>query len=241
MQSQHRHSDDSSANRSSTDNIAVLVVLLLLPLAIISVQLALGFAGQLAGGLYKLAFIIPPLVYCHSHGIRIHQDLFRWHNWRNQLGLTLLLAFLTTAIFLAFYALVGGYLIDKPTIAAKIHQQFNVSPKTVLLIAPWTILINSLIEEFFYRGFTYGRLVRYRPRLATVLPAAVFAVQHLMFAYHWVGPVVVIFGAIVLFIFSLITQAMYSRARSIVSPWIIHIAGDLAMMTIAYELVSLQA
>ena len=42
-----------------------------------------------------------------------------------------------------------------------------------------------------------------------------------------------------LFVFSLIAQALYAKADSIVAPWIVHVFGDLAMMAIALELVSL--
>ncbi len=216
-----------------------LIALLFLPLAIIVAQLALGATGGLANGIYKLAFIIPPVIYCRVHGIRIGRDIFRWQNWRNDLGLAVLLGLVAAAVFLGLYAVLGPLVIDKQAIAAKIHQQFSVSAGTVLLIAPFTILINSLVEEFFYRGFAFGLIASRRPMLGTLLPAAVFTVQHLMFAYHWVGPGMIALGVMALFVFSLVAQALYVKADSIVAPWIVHVFGDLAMMAIALELVSL--
>jgi len=216
-----------------------LIALLFLPLAIIVAQLALGATGGLANGMYKLAFIIPPVIYCRVHGIRIGREIFRWQHWRNDLGLAVLLGVVAAAVFLGLYAVLGPLVIDKQAIAAKIHQQFGVSAGTVLLIAPFTILINSLVEEFFYRGFAFGLIASRRPVLGTLLPAAVFTVQHLMFAYHWVGPGMIALGVMALFVFSLVAQALYAKADSIVAPWIVHIFGDLAMMAIALELVSL--
>jgi membrane protease YdiL (CAAX protease family) len=214
-----------------------LVGLLLLPLAIILAQIAIGATGGLANGVYKLAFLIPPIVYCRLHGIQIGRDIFRWQNWRNHLGLSIVLGLMTAAIFVALYAAIGPLLVDKAAIAAKIQRQFGVTAGTVLLIAPWTIVVNSLIEEFFYRGFAFGLIGQRRPLLATLLPAAVFAVQHLLFAYHWVGPGTVVLGVAALFVFSLVAQAMYVASDTIVAPWIIHICGDLAMMGIAVELI----
>ncbi len=209
-----------------------LVGLLLLPLAIIALQIASGATGGLANGIYKVGFIVPPIVYCRVHGIHIGSDIFRWQNSRNGLGLSLVIGLVTAIIFVAFYAACGHLLVDKRAIAEKIQQQFGVTAGTVLLIAPWTIMINSLIEEFFYRGFSFGLIAKQRPLLGTLLPAAVFTVQHLMFAYHWVGP-----GIVALLVFSLVEQAMYAAADSIVAPWIIHICGDLAMMAIAMDLI----
>ncbi len=214
-----------------------LVGLLLLPLAVILVQISIGATGWIGNACYKSAFIVPPLIYCRVHGIRIGREIFRWQNWRNDLRLSLAMGVGAALLFWGFYATAGSLLVDKGVIAAKIHEQFSVTAGTVLLIAPFTILINSLIEEFFYRGFAFGLIATRRPVLGTLLPAAVFTVQHLLFAYHWVGPGTVAIGVVVLFMFSLVTQAMYAKADSIVAPWVIHICGDLAMMTIAVELI----
>lgn len=214
-----------------------LVGLLLLPLAIICAQIATGANGGLANAAYKLAFIVPPLIYCRVHGIRIGRDIFRWQNWRNDLGLSAAIGLITAALFLTLYGAVGHLLVDKASIAAKIHEQFSVTAGTVLLIAPFTILINSLIEEFFYRGFAFGLIARRRPMLGILLPPTVFTVQHLLFAYHWVGPGTVTIGVVALFVFSLVTQYMYHKADTIVAPWVIHSCGDLAMMAIAVELI----
>lgn len=214
-----------------------VIGLLLLPLAIILAQIATGASGGLANGIYKLAFLFPPFVYCRIHGIRIGRDIMRWQHWRNDLSLALVVGLATAGIFVAFYAACGHLLVDKQAIALKIQQQFSVTAGTVLLIAPFTILINSLVEEFFYRGFAFGLIAPRRPLLGTLLPAAVFTVQHLMFAYHWVGPGTLAIGVAALFVFSLVAQAMYAKADTIVAPWIIHICGDLAMMAIAVELI----
>ena len=196
--------------------MVTLVGLLLLPLAIIALQIASGATGGLANGVYKVAFVVPPIVYCRVHSIHIGRDVFRWQNSRNGLGLSLVIGLVTAIIFVAFYAACGHLLVDKRAIAEKIQQQFGVTAGTVLLIAPWTIMINSLIEEFFYRGFSFGLIAKQRLLLGTLLPAAVFTVQHLMFAYHWVGPGILAIGIAALFVFSLVEQAMYAAADSIV-------------------------
>src|SRR5690348_12558155 len=116
----------------------VLVGILLLPLAIIALQIATGATGGWANGVYKLALIIPPVVYCRLHGIRIGNDIFRWQNARNKLGLSLGIGLLVAILFVGFYVVCGHLLVDKRAVAEKIQQQFGVSAGTVLLIAPWT-------------------------------------------------------------------------------------------------------
>jgi membrane protease YdiL (CAAX protease family) len=214
-----------------------LVALVVLPLVIIAVQMVLGTTGWLANSIYKLSFIIPPVLYCRAQGLRLGRDIFKWQNWRNDLRLALGLGIAAAAIFLGAYALFGGLLIDKPAITLKIREQFSVTAATVLMIAPVTIVINSLVEEFFYRGFAFGQLAPRRPWIGTLLPAAVFTIQHLLFIYHWVTalPLALAIGG--LFVFALVLQALYAHAESIVAPWLVHILGDIAMMLIAVELV----
>jgi membrane protease YdiL (CAAX protease family) len=121
-------------------------------------------------------------------------------------------------------------------IAEKIGDQFSVTAKTVLLIAPVTIFVNSLLEEFFYRGFAFGLLVKRRPWLGYLLPAAVFTVQHILFIYHWVTPLPLGMAVVGLFVLALVLQRMYQQADSIVAPWLVHMFGDVAMMGIAFTM-----
>jgi membrane protease YdiL (CAAX protease family) len=217
--------------------MASLIALILLPLAIIGAQMACGASGGLANSFYKLSFILGPIVYCRWHGIGIARQLFKWQNWRHGLPLALVLGAATAGLFLAAYALLGDRLLDKAAITAKIHEQFSVNAATVLLIAPFTIVINSLIEEFFYRGFAFNLLAAKSKPLGTLLPAGVFTAQHLLFVYHWVTPLPLGIGIVALTVFALVLQAVYAKTDSIVAPWLIHVCGDVAMMAIAMTLV----
>jgi membrane protease YdiL (CAAX protease family) len=214
-----------------------LIALIVLPLVIITVQNMLGAAGMLQTSVYKLSFIVPPLVYCVVQRIGLARDIFKWRNWRNDLPLALILGIVAAAIFLGAYAAIGNLLLDKAAITAKIQTQFSVSASTVLLIAPATIIVNSLIEEFFYRGFAFGLLAPKRPWIGTLLPATVFTVQHVLFIYHWVSALPLALAVVSLFVFALALQALYTKSDSIVAPWVVHILGDVAMMLIAIELV----
>jgi membrane protease YdiL (CAAX protease family) len=215
----------------------MLVALILLPLVIIGAQVALGAEGALANSVYKLAFVVPPLLYCRAKGISVRHDVIKARNWRNSLPLAFQLGAAAAAIFLLAYYLFGDLLLDKDAITTKINLQFSVSAATVLLIAPITILLNSFVEEFFYRGFAFGLLAPKRPWLGAVLPAVVFTVQHLLFIYHWVTALPLALAIIGLMVFALALEAVYAKADTLIAPWIIHVCGDIAMMLIAVELV----
>ncbi len=216
-----------------------LVALILLPLAAIGGQLALDLdrvLGILGYSLYKVFFLIPPLLYCRLQGISLPNDILKFHHWRRCLPAAAGLGGLAVLIFWGAYALLGDLLLDKAMIVDKIGDQFSVTTRTVFLIAPVTIFLNSLLEEFFYRGFAFGLLVQKHRPLGWLLPAAAFTVQHMLFIYHWVTPLPFAMAVGGLFVFALVVQKLYAQADSIVAPWVAHILGDVAMMGIAVTL-----
>ncbi len=216
-----------------------LIALILLPLAVIGIQLALhleqvfGMAGY---SLYKLFFLVPPLIYCRMRGIGIFGDIMGLKNWRRHLARAAWLGGLAVVVFWGIYYSLGDLLLDKAEMVEKIGDQFSVTAKTVLLVAPVTIFANSLLEEFFHRGFAFGLLVRKHRLLGYLLPATVFTVQHVLFIHEWLTPLPLTIAVIGLLTFALVLQRLYEKANSIVAPWLLHIFGDVAMMMIAVVL-----
>ena len=78
--------------------MAPLAALILLPLAAIGLQLSFGLHGAM-NSLYKLCFLIPPLVYCRTQGIGVFNDILKFRNWRRCLGVALGLAIFAITVF----------------------------------------------------------------------------------------------------------------------------------------------
>jgi CAAX protease family protein len=217
----------------------VLILLILLPLAMIGVQLALDLdsvMGIFGYSLYKVFLLVPPLAYCRVKRIGVYRDILKLQNWRRCLPAAVGLGALAVAIFWGMYYLLSDLLIDKAKIVERIGEQFSVTATTIFFLAPITILLNSLLEEFFYRGFAFGLLVHKKRWLGYLLPATAFTVQHLLFMKHWVDSLPYAIAVVALFVFALVLQKIYETADSIVAPWVIHIFGDVAMMGVALSL-----
>jgi membrane protease YdiL (CAAX protease family) len=210
-----------------------LIATVVLPLAIILAQLAADVTGAIGYSAYKIAFLLPPLIYCRLHGISVRRDVLKLQNWRRGLKWTLALGLLAILIFWGAYFALGDLLLDQSKIVAKIGTQFSVNSRTVFVIAPITIVLNSLLEEFFYRGFAFGLLVQRNRAVGYVLPAVVFTVQHVLFIYDWMGWVPFAMAVAGLFVFAVVLERVYAETETLVAPWIIHVFGDVAMMGIA--------
>jgi membrane protease YdiL (CAAX protease family) len=210
-----------------------LVACTIAPLLIIGVQQVLGLHGVVGYSLYKLAFLLGPWLFCRWQSISLARQVVGIAGWRRQLPLATLLGLAGLGIFWLAYALWADQLLDIKHIVAQIQHQFSVNATTVLIVAPFTICLNSLVEEFFYRGFAFGQLVRRARWLGWLLPAAAFTVQHILFIYHWVEWPALTLAVLGLMVFALVMQWLYRRAQSIVAPWVAHMLGDIAMMGIA--------
>ncbi len=229
--------DSPSANPSTRRSTLILITLIVLPLSVIGLQLLFKVGatwGQLGYSLYKVFFLIPPLIYCRINGIQVFRDIFILKNWRRYLSVALGLGVLALLLFWgAYFSLRGVLAIDEELIIRSTAEQFGVTKNNVLIVAPLTIFLNSLLEEFFYRGFSFGQLVKRNRRLGYLLPAAVFTVQHMLFIYQWSTPVKLIIAVVALFVFALLLERIYEKAQSLITPWVIHMFGDIAMMGIA--------
>ena len=214
----------------------VLMLLVVLPLVLILGQQAVGYEGVVGYSIYKIAFIVPPLIYCRVRGIGLFRDILRFERWRHGLAPSIVLGLVAVGLFWLLYWLLANRLVDEDAIVEGMKAQFSVTAKTVLLIAPFTIVVNSLLEEFFYRGFSFGLLVKKNTIIGYLLPAAVYTVQHVLFFREWLDPIPFIIATGGLFVFALILAKVYSATKTIVAPWIIHIFGDIAMMGIAVML-----
>ena len=98
-------------------------------------------------------------------------------------------------------------------------------------------LINSLIEEYYWRWFLFGRLRQVAPAfLAYLLGGVAFAAHHVVittqfFPASWglmIGAFVGLGGVI--------WCMMYARQQTITGIWVSHIIADLGIMVIGYNL-----
>lgn len=120
-------------------------------------------------------------------------------------------------------------------------QQFGLdSPLGFLGLAVFYSLIHSLLEEYYWRWFVFGRLRRYvRLSGAVALSSVGFMLHHLVLLYvyfpgrFWLlglpfGLAVAVGGAFWAWV--------YYRSGSLVGPWLSHLMVDAALMTVGYVL-----
>ncbi|MGE5191082.1 MAG: CPBP family intramembrane glutamic endopeptidase [Deltaproteobacteria bacterium] len=159
--------------------------------------------------------------------------------WGSVLGLGLLAA----ALAMYHFAVKPAGLFAGAA-GASIRQKiegFGVgSLSRYVVLAAFYSLVHSLLEEYYWRWFVFGRL-----RHLTSLPAAIgisslgFMAHHVCIVstfFGWLSPMSIVLSLAVA-AGGAIWAAIYHRTNSLFAPWLSHALVDAAIFLIGYDLV----
>jgi membrane protease YdiL (CAAX protease family) len=132
---------------------------------------------------------------------------------------------------------------DTPAKLAAWLATFHANtPAFFLAMSIFVSVIHSLLEEYYWRWFVFGRLERALPLGAALAISSVAFMAHHVFvlAYYFPGRFWIAAAP-----FSLCVAAggfvwgwLYHRYQSVYAPWISHVIADLTFMYIGYDMVS---
>lgn len=141
------------------------------------------------------------------------------------------------------YALIlGGYFLISPffdfsPIAGKLTENAGVSADNFLFVALYISFVNSLLEEFFFRGFVFSNLKRHSSRpFAYFFSAAAFALYHVAMMTGWFSPALFILVMVGLTAGGLLFNYLNERLNCVYVSWLVHMFANFAINTIGFLL-----
>ena len=148
------------------------------------------------------------------------------------------------ALFLVYVLLMGqGPLLQeaRPRILSRVQSIGADTPARFLGLALFLSVIHSLLEEYYWRWFVFGRLQeRMRLAGAVILSSVAFTLHHVIILHAFLGPKfwpVTLGFSLVVAIGGVIWAMVFRRCRLLAAPWISHIMVDLAILAIGYDLI----
>lgn len=139
-------------------------------------------------------------------------------------------------LILSSYFLVAPY-FDFSNITVALETNIGVSKSNFIFVALYISLINSLLEEFFFRGFAFLLLKRVTSRkVAYLFSASAFSLYHVAIITSWFTPMLFIVLIISLFIAGLLFNWLNEKADSLYPSWMVHLSANLAINTIGFIL-----
>lgn len=140
---------------------------------------------------------------------------------------------------LAVYAvIVGGYfltrnIIDFSNVTSNLTDEMGITADNFVYVAFYISLMNSFLEEFFFRGYGFITLKKYTGRkFAYLFSSSIFAVYHVGMLLGMFG-----IGALLLLLFGLIIGGCIfnylNEANGNIYPsWFVHMFANFAINTV---------
>lgn len=181
-----------------------------------------------------ILFLIVPMIYFYTQGELKKQLKGLFLLQKREVCIALALG---VGVF--FLILAGYWLIERilplSDIILRLTAQNGVRSDNFGAVSTYIALVNSLLEEFMFRGFAFLSLKQLTSRrTAYIFSAAVFSVYHFgMVAGS--GSILIWIGALAgLFIAGVVLNYLNEKSGSIITSWLVHMCANLGINAVGF-------
>ena len=134
------------------------------------------------------------------------------------------------------YFFLGDY-IDLNGIKESLTTGIGVTADNFVYVAIYISFVNSLLEEFFFRGYAFLMLKEESGRkFAYIFSSAMFALYHVGMTSGWFGAGIFALMMFGLFAGACIFSFLNEKCGNIYPSWLVHLCANLAINTIGFIL-----
>ena len=142
------------------------------------------------------------------------------------------LGFIFYLIILFIYFMLSGK-HDFTNIVSLVKINSGISRDNIVKVLIYISFFNSLLEEFFFRGFSFLLLKRHVRKIVSYLfSSLIFALYHISIIIGWFELPILICSIIGLMFFGIIFNYLNEKNDNIFNSWMCHLFIDLSISTI---------
>ncbi len=165
------------------------------------------------------------------------KSLFRFRS--KGLLVSLLLGLAIFGVILGGYFVTRGF-IDFSGVTSSLTSGMGITADNFIWVAIYISIMNSFLEEFFFRGFGFITLKKFANiKFAYLFSPVLFAVYHAGMLFGMFHPAVLVLIMSGLIIGGLIFNALNDKLGNIYPSWFVHMAANFAINTIGFILFSM--
>lgn len=158
---------------------------------------------------------------------------------KSDFRLAFLLGISVYSVILLAYVVLRNH-IDLSSIRESLTSGVGVNEHNFLYVAIYISIINSFLEEFFFRGFAFLILKENSGRLfAYVFSSLLFALYHVGMTSGWFHWSIYLLAMTGLFVGSCIFNYLNQKTENIYPSWIVHMFANIAINTVGFILFGL--
>lgn len=138
--------------------------------------------------------------------------------------------------------ILGGYFLvsnwfDFSGIADSLTQNAGVNADNFLYVSLYISFANSLLEEFFFRGYLFTNLKTLASRpFAYLFSALAFAAYHVAMMLGWFSPVLFLLVMAGLTVGGVLFNWLNEKLGTLYGSWLVHMFANFAINTIGFLL-----
>ncbi|MDF2906931.1 MAG: Abortive infection protein [Herbinix sp.] len=220
---------------SRRQNCIVVVLIILMACGIMAFVEAVMVPGYALKSVIKIfLFIAVPVLVISRHKEVDLRGILRIEG--KKLIAPILLGIVVYLIIIVAYYTIGR-LFDFSQVAEAITGSSGVDKKEFVWVALYISFINSLVEEFFFRGIGFLLLRQLTTRrVAYVFSAAAFSLYHVAIISSWFSFYLFLLLMISLFVAGLLFNLLNEKSGTIYHSWLVHMCANFAINTIGFIL-----
>ena len=213
-------------------HIPILVIIACIVMGIVDAVIQPGYAIKSA--IKIIMFLLIPIVY----GLFLKE--FNIKNLmkpdKKGLCIAICLGFVIYGVVLGAYWIFKD-VFDFSALTGSLNETTGVNKSNFIWVAIYISFVNSLLEEFFFRGFSFITLKKLTSRrFAYVFSSMAFALYHIAMMIGWFGLPVILISLVGLFIGGMIFNRFDENRENIYLSWLIHMFANFATNTIGFIL-----
>ena len=159
------------------------------------------------------------------------------HITRNPVSKKLILFMIGVYLFVVagFFLLKGQ--LDPDRIRESLFAKEHLTRQNFLFVFAYIIVVNSFLEEAFFRGFLFHALKPAGKGFAYTVSSALFAVYHIGIVANWFQPLIFVLCIAGLLGAGIFLQYIEQKNDNLLASWIVHASANLAINTIGTFLI----
>ena len=181
-----------------------------------------------------LLFLIVPFLFSKLAAEGDLKSLFRANKKEMKVAFSLCIP--VFVVILGAYALFRN-VFDFSMITEALAGDIGVNKDNFVFVATYIAFVNSLLEEFFFRGFAFLSLSKIASkRYSYIFSAGVFAIYHIAMMTGWFSVAVFALALVGLFAGGIIFNYLNAKSGNIYTSWLVHMFANFAINLIGFHL-----
>lgn len=153
-----------------------------------------------------------------------------------KINLSTILGIVVFLVIIIVYIIVKQN-IDIDVLIDEFESKYKINKNNIIFFGLYLAFINSLLEEFFFRGFIFLNLKKLNlKKLAYIISSTAFAIYHVANIQNWFSVGLFLFITVGLFIGGIIFNYLDDKQNTFLNSWFVHISADLAIVIIGFRL-----